>query len=156
LLSWLEGMGVNEADRRQAVAFAQGRPGAALRFIRDPETRLRMERAESDMVRALHAERPGDALAAVAECASACDAAEDPVTEWRNALQLWEAALRRRFEDDPAKAHGVAYALIMAERNLGGPVSPRVWMELGLVRAVSEKPPVFPSFVPGTYPYPID
>jgi DNA polymerase-3 subunit delta' len=156
MLSWLEGMGVGEADRRQAIAFAQGRPGAALRFIRDPDARLSVERADNVIVRMLEAERLGDALAAAAEQASACDAAEDPVTEWRNTLQLWQTALRRRFEDHPAKAHGVAYALLMAERSIGGSVSPRIWMELGLVRAVLDKPPVFRSFVPGTYPYPID
>lgn len=154
--AWLKARGADEGDRRQAVALAEGRPGAAIRFIEDPNARILAQEADGTIVSLLRARTAGDAIAAVAERASACDSSEDPVTEWRKTLQLWETALRRRLEDDPVRVHGIAHAFLMAERHLSGPISPRIWIELGLVRTAAGKPPVFPGFLPAPFPYPID
>lgn len=153
--TWLTEKGVDEAERRQAIALSEGRPGVAIRFIEDPEARMRIETADQTIVTLIRANTAGDALAAIAESASSCDSAEDPVTEWRKTLQLWETALRRRLEDDPERVHGIAHAFLMAERHLGGPISPRIWIELGLVRVIAGKPLVFPGFLPSTFPYPL-
>jgi hypothetical protein len=156
IAAWLSERAVRPEDREHAVRYAEGRPGAALRFINDPETRSLAENAGKIADDLIGAKTAGEAMATIAERASACDAAEDPVTEWRKTLQLWEAAIRRHAHVDPVRVHGVAHVLLMAERHLGGPISPRIWIEIGLVRVVGGRAPVFPGFLPGTFPYPMD
>lgn len=153
--AWLEARGIPEPDRVQAVALAEGRPGTALRFVEDSDLRVQMEEAGAIMSTFMRTTELGEAVAAMAPRATHCDAADDPVTAWRKTLQLWETDLRRRFEHAPLRAYGISHTLLMAERHLGGPISPRIWIELGLVRIVQGKPPVFPELLPSTFPYPL-
>lgn len=154
--AWLRAEGIRDDVRARAIAIAEGRPGIAYRYAHDPLFVEDVEKAEQVIRLLMAANSEGDAFAAIAETASACDAAEDPVTEWRKTLQLWSAALRRHVSEHPERACGIGHAFLAAERAMGGPVSPRIFIELGLVRVASGRAPVFPGLLPSTYPYPID
>jgi hypothetical protein len=101
--------------------------------------------------RLCEAESLGALFAAVANDAAACDVAEDPVLEWQKTLQLWEMLLRRSWDASARKVQAIGYAFLLAHRAIGGPVSPRLWLELGLAQVV-ERHPVFPSLVPSSDP----
>ncbi|MBD3251743.1 hypothetical protein GF380_04825 [Candidatus Uhrbacteria bacterium] len=154
--SWLSTQGADERLNEAAVAFAEGRPGIARRYVKDAAYREEVRQAERIIDRILTSHTPGEAFAVIADTASACDAAEDSVTEWRKTLQLWQSALRRRFADHPFRAYGIAHALIQTERNLGGPVSPRIWLELGLRRVSTDQTLVFPGLLAPAFPYPLE
>jgi hypothetical protein len=154
--AWLVSGGVSSALADDAVAVADGRPGMARRFVDDEPYRVRVGDADRVVAAIARAAHPGAAFAAIASEASRCDSADDSVTEWRETLHLWGVALRRRIATDPpGVAAGIGQALIAAERHLGSPISPRIILELGLNRAASGMPPVFPGWIRGTYPFPI-
>ncbi len=156
IAAWLKTKGVDPAFREAAVLHADGRPGIALRFVEDEAYRARVADADRIIAEIAAARSPGDAFAAIAAEAGICDGADDPVLEWRETLHLWGASLRRRAGTDPPRVcSGIGNALVMAERHLGGPISLRLILELGLNQAASGRPPIFPGWVRGTYPFPM-
>lgn len=154
--AWLASRGIAPADINAAVLAADGRPGIALRFISDADYRARIAEAEETIAAIVRARGSGDAFAAIAAASSRSDAADDPVLEWQETLHLWGGALRRRIGMDPPEVlAGIGHALLAAERFVGGPISPRLILELGLNRVASGHAPVFPGWTRGAYPYPI-
>jgi hypothetical protein len=154
--AWLASQGADASLADAAVGAADGRPGIARRFAEDESYRARVADADRIIAAIVGAGAPGDAFSAIAAEASRCDSEDDPVTEWRETLHLWGAALRRRFAAGPSEiAYGIGQSFIAAERHLGGPISPRLILELGLNQAASGRPPVFPGWVRGTYPFPM-
>jgi DNA polymerase-3 subunit delta' len=131
--AWLAGQGVAEAERREAVRLAGGRPGFALRWARDPEERKRLAEAARVVDVALRATSAGAAMAAFDALFRQADAADDTAAAWRGVCDALAYALRDRFAELPARAAKLAQAVVAAERHVGGAVSPRVWFEATLL-----------------------
>lgn len=144
---WLQKNGVGESDRKFASTFAYGRPGYAWSIVHDEGFRASVQDAERVIDGLMSATRLGDALVAIADDASFCESSEDSVTEWRKALQCWQMVLRGRFSQNPLRASAIASVFISAERELGGSVPVRLWLELGFERMLRGAEPAFPSFV---------
>jgi DNA polymerase III subunit delta' len=145
--AWLVSLGIPEVSAERCATLAAGRPGVARRLAEDEAYAARVADADRTIADLLCARSLGDAFAAVSNEAAQCESADDPVTEWRETLHLWGAALSRRLADAPsASAAGIGHAFLAAERGLGGPISPRILLELGLNQAVSGKPD-FPGWV---------
>lgn len=153
--AWLEARGVNAADRRSALEVAEGRPGRALAWLEDPEMRAAVQAAAHTVERLLSSRSAGDAFTVLDPEAKRCEASDDPLQAWLDSLGRWGSALRQAFLSDPPRALHLGHVLAFAERHLGGPVSPRIWLELGLVRYASGFVPVFPTHLPATFPYPL-
>lgn len=131
--AWLVAQGVGEAERREAVRLAGGRPGFALRWVRDAEERKRFAEAARVVDAALRAPSAGAAVAACDALFRAADAAEDASAAWRTLCDALSYALRDRFAEAPRRAAHLAEAVVAAERHVGGAVSPRVWFEVTLL-----------------------
>jgi DNA polymerase-3 subunit delta' len=149
--AWLAGQGIAPGGIDQAIAIADGCPGRAWRYAHEPEERARIESAREVVRQLCEARDLGSLFAAVAEDAAACDSAEDPVLEWQKTLQLWETILRRSWHVPAKRAQAIGQAFLLANRSLGGPVTPRIWLELGLAQAIEDRM-MFPSLVPSPYP----
>lgn len=150
---WLIHRGVNPSSAKQSALVSDGRPGYAARYAEDPEARLQMEQIDAEVKQLINAKTPGALLAAVARTASECDAAEDSVTEWRKALQLWQASLRRLSQVDPKRHHLIGRAFIAAERSIGSSIPPRVWLETALVNGFRKQGALSSSFLPRALPF---
>lgn len=152
---WLAARGVKAADRAQAVEIAEGRPGQALRWLEESDVRAAVQTAAHTVERFLSSRSAGEAFAALDAEAKRCDASDDPLQAWRDSLGRWSSTLRHAFLSDPPRALHLGHVFACAERQLGGPVSPRIWLELGLARCASGAAPVFPKHLPSTFPYPL-
>ncbi len=155
IAEWLAVRGVKAADREQAVEIAEGRPGRALQWLAEPDVRAAVQSAAHLVERFLSSRSAGEAFAALEAEAKRCEASDDPLQAWRDSLGLWNSSLRHAFLSDPSRALHLGQVFAFAERHLGGPVSPRIWLELGLVRYASGAAPVFPAHLPSTFPYPL-
>jgi hypothetical protein len=154
---WLKTKGIDEALRNESLLASDGRPGTALRYAEDEAYRSRIADTGRIIEELVNARTPGDAIAAIAVEAAACDGSDDAVTEWRETLHLWGVALRRRMGNDAShRLAGIGHTLLQAERHLGGPISPRIILELGLSHAVSGAAPIFPGWGPARYPFPVE
>ncbi len=154
--AWLKQKGVEATLRNESILASDGRPGIALRYAEDDGFRSRISDADRVIGLLIAARTPGDVIAAIAPEASLCDGSDDAVTEWRETLHLWGVALRRRMGVDASvRLTGIGHAFLQAERHLGGPISPRLILELGLNYVVSGAAPVFPGWKAGAYPFPI-
>ncbi len=132
--AWLKERGTKDAERAEAIRFAAGHPGRALRWLVDADMRVREAEAARTVDAILSASTSGHAVAALDADARRADAAEDTLTAWQELLDRLMRAVRDRFADTPAAAARLGSALALARRRAGGPVSPRVWLELALVR----------------------
>jgi hypothetical protein len=137
--AWLKERGVKEDSRTEAVHMANGRPGWALRWLEDPDMRTRAYAASNAIQRLLSSASLGEALAVIEPDAKRCDAADDSAAAWREMLLGWITALRSLFTHDVPRALRVGHAIALAERHVSGPVSPRLWLELGITHAVRIK-----------------
>ncbi|OGL74012.1 hypothetical protein A3E39_02170 [Candidatus Uhrbacteria bacterium RIFCSPHIGHO2_12_FULL_60_25] len=146
--AWLKSRGVTDAERRMAVDMAEGRPGVALRWVEDPDVRSSYQEAAHLVERLLTSRTAGDAFAAIDVVARRCDASDDPQGSWQEAVARLASSLRLAFTHDASRALHLGHVLASAHRRLGGPISPRIWLELGLVRYAAGMPPVFPSHIP--------
>jgi DNA polymerase III delta prime subunit len=153
---WLTEQGVSPFLAEQASMLSFGRPGYAWRYVHDERFREDVAAAERTIANLLVAMNAGDAFAAIAETAERCDKAEDIVGEWRSALQLWQAALRPRFHGHEERCYDLGRIFLIAERRLGGPVSPRLWLELGFAHICDGKPLPNPAFVTTRFPYELE
>jgi hypothetical protein len=106
-----------------------------LRFLEDADERGRVADAERTVDGVLSAASAGAAVAALDAGSRAAETAEDPRAAWDEHLDRLMRALRERFTDEPVKATAFGHALTRARRASGGPVSPRIWMELEIVRS---------------------
>jgi len=154
--SWLVQKGISPFVAQQASSACFGRPGYAWRYVQDESFRDRVIRAEKTIASLLTAMNAGDAFSAIAETAEQCDKSEDIVGEWRNALQLWQAALRSRFQGQEQRCYDLGRIFLIAERRIGGSVSPRLWLELGFANVFDGKSLPDPSFVTTRFPYEIE
>ncbi|MFA5129928.1 MAG: hypothetical protein WC477_03330 [Patescibacteria group bacterium] len=153
---WLQDICPTPHAPRPTPSLSDGRPGIALQYLTDESFRERMDRAKEVVDRLCSATSVGEAFDAIADTASACDNAEDAVAEWRNAIHYWQAMLRVRFADVPSRAYDLARIFLIAERRIGGPVSPRLWIELGFAHVFDGKSLPNPFFVPSRFPYEIE
>lgn len=149
---WLRASGVGDRQAKDAVGLSDGRPGYAIRYATDQVFFNTVNEIEHSIRGLMEASTPEMMVGAVARTASACDAAEDSVAEWRKAVQLWQAALRRYSQADPQRVQCIGRALIAAEKAIGSSIPPRVWLELGLVQGFKRQklpslqiPKPFPS-----------
>lgn len=126
---------ISPLERSKALCVAEGRPGYACRYIEDESFRELVHAADTLVASLVTARGGGEAIAAIAESSSRCDSADDPVQEWRKTLQLWESALRRVWQTDQRHAVRIGKAFIVAERAIGSSVSPRLHLEIELVKA---------------------
>lgn len=149
--AWLAGQGIAAGEIDQAIAIADGCPGRAWRYVHEPEERERIALAHEVIRRLCEARDLGSLFAAVVEDAVRCDSAEDPVLAWQKTLQLWETVLRRSWHAPGKRVQAIGQAFLLANRALGGPVSPRIWLELGLAQVIEDRA-LFPSLVPAPYP----
>lgn len=133
---WLAERGTGESERREAVRFAVGHPGRALRWLADADMRVREAEAARTVDAILSSTTPGHAVAVLDADARRADAAEDTLAAWQDLLDRLMRAVRDRFADAPLPATRLGSALALARRRAGGPVSPRVWMELALIRHI--------------------
>lgn len=155
--SWLISQTQADTDAvERAIAYAMGRPGAARRYLEDADLALRVEAATKTVKALIDARSFGDACTAIREEAENADGSDDPVALWRETIQLWEGALRDYWISHPYRAVHLAHVMIRAEKHAGGPVSPRIWLELGLTRVVRDRPIPFPTLLPAPFPYPND
>ena len=154
--NWLIKKGVSPVLAQQASSACFGRPGYAWRYIEDESFRDNVLRAEKTIASLLTAMNAGDAFAAIAETAERCDKAEDSGGEWRSALQLWQAALRSRFQGEEQRCYDLGRIFLIAERRLGGPISPRLWLELGFAHVCDGRSLPNPAFVTTRFPYEIE
>jgi hypothetical protein len=136
--AWLADRGVKADQRAEAVRMANGRPGWALRWLEDPEMRSRASAASNAVQRLLTSASLGESLAVIEPEAKRCDAADDSAAAWRETLLGWSTALRSLFTHDVRRALGIGQAIALAERHIAGPVSPRLWLELGITQARGE------------------
>lgn len=150
---WLMARGVAQDIAVSAACASDGRPGYADVFARDPEYRRRVEEAERTIRNLLSAESSGMMVAAVSKAAAACDEAEDTVAEWRNAIQLWQASLRRSKSTDARRVHAIGRALIAAERALGSSIPPRLWLEFALVNGFRREGGMPSLLLPRPFPF---
>lgn len=153
---WLIEKGVSSFLAQEASRASFGRPGYAWRYLEDESFRDCIIRAEKTVAALLIAMNAGDGFAAIAETAERCDKAEDIVGEWRSALQLWQAVLRSRFQGHEQRCYDLGRIFLIAERRLGGPISPRLWLELGLAHICDGKLLPNPSFVTTRFPFAIE
>lgn len=151
--NWLVQKGIESSMANKAAMNSDGRPGYAMRYVEDAEARMQIEQINTEIQQLVQAKSSGALLAAIAKTASACDSAEDPVTEWRKALQLWQASLRRMPHVDPKRQHLIGRALIAAERSIGSSIPPRVWLELALVNGFRKQGTLSSSFLPHAIPF---
>lgn len=149
--AWLADQGILSEAVDQAVAIADGCPGRAWRYAHEPEERSRVESAREVVRRLCEAQDLGSLFATIAEDATKCDVADDPVLEWQKTLQLWETLLRRSWQAPAKRVQAIGHAFLLANRAIGGPISPRIWLELGLAQAIEDRM-MFPSLVPAPYP----
>ncbi|MCW1892361.1 MAG: hypothetical protein KIH65_003905 [Candidatus Uhrbacteria bacterium] len=148
---WLMGQGIAQAVCDEAIAIADGCPGRAWRYAHEAEERERVAYARDVIHRLCEARDLGSLFAAIAEDASFCDAAEDPVLEWQKTLQLWETLLRGAWHASPRRVQGIGQAFLLANRAIGGPISPRIWLELGFASVIEDRLS-FPALVPSSFP----
>lgn len=157
--AWLKRRGVADSERAAALVAAEGRPGAALRWLENSEERSAISAAAQTIERLLAFRSAGEAFAALEPAAKRCEAADDPTVAWRDTLERWSMALRPAFVTTPARAFHLGHVLAFTQRHIGGPISPRIWLELGLVRCASGTVSVFPSHLPShlpsTFPFPL-
>lgn len=152
IVSWLVAKGIDTTQAKRIALTCDGKPGYAHRYLEDSEYRAYLEEIDVSMERLIRAMSEGEALASIASIASSCDSSDDPVTEWRNAIQLWQSSLRRMTNVSPQRKHLIGRALIATERSLGSSIPPRLWLELGLVHGFQH--PNMPSFqIPKPFPF---
>jgi DNA polymerase-3 subunit delta' len=132
--AWLSSRGVASADRAAAIRAASGRPGRALRWLEDADERLAGAEAARTADAVLSARSPGAAVAALDADARHAEAGDDAVVSWQALLDRLMHAVRDRWEDQPMTSLAFGQALTVARRRAGGPVSPRVWLELELLK----------------------
>jgi hypothetical protein len=150
---WLVREGIDSVLAEHAASVSDGKPGYAWQYAHLEEARMQIDEAEATIRECAGARSSGELIAAFAATASACDTAGDPVTEWRKALQLWQASLRRINLGDPERIYTISRALILAERALGTSIPPRVWLELALANGFREPRPSIASLVlPRAFP----
>lgn len=150
--SWLRASGVEARRIGDAVALSDGRPGYAMRYASDQSFFEAVNEIESSMRGLVSASTAELMVGAVARTASLCDSSDDPVAEWRKALQLWQASLRRSSQADPRRVQCIGRALIAAEKAIGTSIPPRVWLELGLVQGFKHQD--LPSLqIPKPFPF---
>lgn len=137
--TWLEARGVPADQRNAAVQAADGRPGRALRWLEDAAERSAGAEAARTVDAILQAADVGKRIAALDADARRADAADDATAAWQELLARFMRAVRDHWEDHPAASITLARALTQARRHVGGPVSPRIWMELELVSSASVK-----------------
>jgi DNA polymerase-3 subunit delta' len=151
--AWL-GDRVSSREADQVLAFAHGRPGLAKRLLDDADLRSRAESAERTVRVLLETTSAGEAFAAIREEAENAEKSEDPVRMWRETIQLWQGALEPFFTTHARRAVHLAHVLIRTYRHIAGPVSPRIWLELGLSRMAQDHPIPFATLLPAPFPYP--
>lgn len=154
--AWMDQEKIPLGERNELRLLAEGKPGLAKRYMDDASFRERLQNAERVMDACIGARNAGEAFAAIREQAEEADSHEDAVQAWRDTIHFWGHALRRRLSASPEPAAHLGGILLAAARAIGGPVSPRIYVELGLVRMAEGRPPVFPAFISQTFPYPID
>lgn len=135
---WLSARGVHD-QRAEAVRIAAGHPGRALRWLQDADERVRIAEAGRTTDALLAARSAGEAVAIFDGVARQAEAADDPVTAWQEQLDGLMSALRDRLSDAPQAGLRLGEALVQARRRAGGPVSPRIWLELALVRGWDQR-----------------
>ncbi|GMU25755.1 hypothetical protein KJZ71_04670 [Patescibacteria group bacterium] len=142
---------------QEALFFAEGRPGHAARYLQDAGLREAIRQADKAVDACLTAASAGGAFAAIREQADRAESNDDAVQAWRETLHLWCRSLRRHLRGtESERVIHLGNILLVAERALGGPVSPRVFIELGLVRLTEGKLSPFPELLASPYPYPLD
>jgi DNA polymerase III subunit delta' len=132
--AWLRAEGVAEAERREAVRLSGGRPGFAKRWLADPEERKQLAEVARTVDAVLRASSPGQAMAALDAEFRKADAADDTTRAWERLCDLLAYAVRDQLADSPTVAMRLARAVVAARRHVGGPVSPRVWFEVTLLK----------------------
>lgn len=125
---------VDDTMRHEAVRIADGHPGRALRWLEDADERLQIAEAGRTVDALLGAATPGDAVAALDAPARHADASDDASAAWEDLLDRLMHALRDRWTESPRAALALGQAFTSARRRTGGPVSPRIWVELELVK----------------------
>jgi hypothetical protein len=151
--AWLIDQGVDALLASKASMMSDGKPGYAHLFAHDEEARKQMEESDRTIDFILHARSSGEMISALASTAIACDASDDPVTEWRKALQLWQASLRRAERANPERFYSVGRALMIAERSLGTSIPPRIWLEFALVNGFRRPRQTRSLFLPRAVPF---
>jgi hypothetical protein len=149
---WLASRGVADAERRAAVHASAGRPAWALRWIQDASWRAEQRDAELLVERLLDSTcSAGSAVAAMEPVVKRCESSDDAASSWREALGLLRQALSsslliQTHHEYPSSARTlhVGHALMAAEQAIGGPISPRLWLEFVLTRAAIGALPAFP------------
>jgi replication-associated recombination protein RarA len=144
--AWLEARGVSVSERQEAARQALGRPGYALRWVEDADERVRAADAARQVDAALSAFDAGAAMAAFSEGARMIESSDDPRAAWDAHLDLLMRALRDHFAEKPRESLALGHALAEARRANGGPVSPRIWMEINLLRSFTHGPQ-FPQHI---------
>ena len=124
---WLTSINSKEPER--LLQIANGRPGHALRFLQEESFMQDVFEAERFVDRILTSTSIGGGFAVIGEWANRIEKKEDPVTEWRKAIQLWQGALSRKIIEQPTRAEIIAKALIRAEQAIGSSISPRIILE---------------------------
>lgn len=159
--TWLTSRGVASGDRSAAVDASAGRPAWALRWIENTDWRAQRRDAELLVARLLQSSiSAGDAVSAIEPLAKRCESADDVPGAWREAVGMLQQALSSLLvthtaQSSHARVMHLGHALIAAQRAMGSPISPRLWLELALVRASSGAPPIFPQHLPSVFPYPL-
>jgi replication-associated recombination protein RarA len=132
--AWLAARGVQAGECNMAVQFAAGKPGRALKYLEQADERVRAAEHARMVDALLVAPTPGHAIAVLDAPARAAEAADDPRDAWEHLLDgLMHALSSDRMAEHVPAALPVGRALVAARRNVSGPVSPRVWLEMGLV-----------------------
>lgn len=137
-----------EAERR-AVA-SHGRPGLAIETSQEENQNVAF--AEQFVT----AQTLGRRLSLISEISATCDSAEDSASAWRDALLSLMQSSGVLLQKYPVEASIFGHSLVTALRFVGGPISPRVALEAGAVRAstVPEKElqKLFPTHLPRSVP----
>lgn len=133
--SWLNERGAGESECGEAARQAAGRPGYAVRWMQDADERVRAAEAARAVDAVLTAADAGAAVAALDAGSRAAETSEDPREAWNEHLDRLMHALREHLLEDPRKSVAFGHALVRARRASGSPVSPRIWMELELVKS---------------------
>jgi replication-associated recombination protein RarA len=131
--AWLNARGIAKGERDMAIRFAAGKPGRALRYVEQADERVRAAEQARLIDALVTASTAGHAVAALDAPARQADAADDPRAAWEDLLDGLMHALSDRIAEHPATTLTIGQALVTARRNIGGPISPRIWLEMGLV-----------------------
>lgn len=149
---WLIDQKVDPALAKSSSNVSDGRPGYAFAYSQNLEARDQIDQMDQVMYGLLQAKTSGEMLSAVVKLATNCDSSEDPVTEWRKALQLLQASLRRSGSTNAERVHLIGRACISAERSLGSSIPPRTWFELALVNGFRNPRPQS-LLIPRAFPF---